>query len=163
MFQGRFQCGLAKGQGTMYWPNGDTMSGDWNGAQVKNGAFTKGSCDSCQKVQLYKMSHAIKQGLQSIEDCYYYNAERKREDKMSNSLKWQQYKILNEEQFRREQDLLSEIFVRKLYSLDTFEECIATLLGGYNTEERWFTNSAISFFISFFDSIYTASSLSSSS
>jgi len=155
MFQGLFHLGSAKGNGTMYWPNGDTMAGDWRGSQVKNGIYTKGSCDSCQKVNLYKLSNAIKEGLQSIEDSYYYNAERKREDKMSNALKWRQYKVLNEDQFNREQDILSELFTRKLYNLEMFEECVSTLLRGYNYDERWFTNSAISFFVSFFDNTYT--------
>ncbi len=159
-FQGTFQNNLRKGKGTMYWPNGDNMSGEWSGAAVANAVFTKGTCKNCPPTILYQMKHEINNELRSQFNVGYMTKSHRFLDDNSNhptrSLKWKQYKIIHEEAAREEQELLAEEFSWQLKTVEDFKKCVYILLDGSQrvNDSQHFFKTLIQFFLSSFHGMF---------
>jgi hypothetical protein len=140
----------------MFWPNGDCLSGDWNGSSVNNGTFTKGTCKNCSPSILYQMEQEISNELRTELNAGYMTRKyglAEETIKPSHSVKWKQFKIIREETAREEQQLLAGEFCSKLKSVADFKECLTILLEGKKgcDESQLYFKSVLDFFVSLFN------------
>lgn len=155
-FQGTFQNNVRYGKGSMYLPNGDCLTGEWNGSSINNTVFTKGSPKNREATILYQMDYEISNELKRQLNAGYMTKTPRMNDNNSYDsyclLRWKQYKIIHEDIAQKEQELLAETFCKELKSIQDFKRCISILLDGtYGTvESQMYFKSLVSFFLDLF-------------
>ncbi len=163
-FQGTFSLGVRKGKGTMYWPNGDNVTGEWNGASVDKAVFDKGTCKKCSPTALYQMKQEINNELRNQFNAGYmtkaYGFQEDSTTPPSYSLKWKQFKVIHENMAKGEQELLADSFSSQLKTVEDFKKCVYVLLDGSKDleENQMFFKSTVEFFLSAFHGTYYSNS-----
>jgi hypothetical protein len=161
MFQGTFQNNIRKGKGTMCWPNGDRLSGEWTASSVANSVFSKGSCESCSVAHLFKMKLEIESALKKkINDGYMdmHYTSNNIIDASLYSVKWNHYKIAHEKIAQEEKELMAIQFCKQLKTVEDIGKCINILLSGNGglDESKLYFKSLLNFFLTLFHKTYEA-------